>query len=130
MVPLRSEITTKPNSMNRHRRSILRKIVKGLRDLLSPEIWDMVPESLKKYADEVQDVCDEEEEAMDSMPENMQMSERYDNMVDNVSDLSDANADLITIADEIEHNPHYDTNKTYKKDMNGVIGHIENAINR
>ena len=116
--------------MNRRRRSVLRKIVRGLRDLLSPEIWDLVPDSLKMYADEVQDVCDEEEEAMDSMPENMQMSERYDNMVENVSDLSDANADLITIADEIEHNPHYDTDKMYKKDMNGVIGHIENAIKR
>lgn len=116
--------------MNRRRRNILRKIVQGLKDLLSPEIWELVPDSLKKYADEVQEVCDEEEEAMDNLPENMHMSERYDNMVDNVSDLSDANADLLTIADELEHNPKYDTDKVYKKDMNGVIGHIENAINR
>ena len=88
------------------------------------------PDSLKKYADEVREVCDEEKEAMDNLSENMQMSERYDNMVDNVSDLSDANAGLLTIADELEHNPKYDTDKVYKKDMNGVIGYIENAINR
>ena len=99
-------------------------------DLLSPEIWDMVPESLRKYADEVELVCDDEEAAMDNLPENMQMSQKYDDMADNVSDLSDANADLQTIAEELETNPRYDTDKMYKKDMNGVIGHIENAINR
>ena len=58
------------------------------------------------------------------------LRQRYDDMTDNISDLCDANADLVTIADELENNPQYDKEKQYPKDMNGAIDHIENAINR
>ena len=116
--------------MNRKRRGILKKIVIGLKDLLSPAIWDLVPASLREYANKIEIVCDEEEEAADSLPENMQMSQRYDDMWNNVSDLADANADLLVIADELDTNPKYDKDNQYKKDVGGVIDHIESAINR
>lgn len=40
--------------MNRKRRGILKKIVIGLKDLLSPAIWDLVPASLREYANKIE----------------------------------------------------------------------------
>lgn len=61
--------------MNKARRAILTKVCDSLSDL----------------QEEVSAVMDEEEEAMENMPENMQSSDRHDDMEKAVGVLDEAN---------------------------------------
>ncbi len=55
---------------------------------------------LEKVSDYVSQVEDDEQDALDNMPENLQLSERYEKMEDAVSNLENA----INGIDEVKEN--------------------------
>jgi len=72
--------------MNEVRRKALRDVINGI----------------QRLSDELEALCGEEEEYRDSIPENMQGSERYEKAVKAVDMISEAVDNLRCAADNIE----------------------------
>lgn len=72
--------------MNKKRKEELDDIISGMQGL----------------RDRLQDVADDEQEAFDNMPENLQCSERCEQMEQNASDLYDVVDDFDRVIEAIE----------------------------
>lgn len=114
--------------MNRNRRKRLTKVVGSL-EVLSNELpREKIETTLSKSQQEVELIADEEQDSLDSLPENLAFSQRYDDMSENVSDLTDASCDLDTALSEFK-----DEGKQYqevKGDVNSAVKSIQRAIDR
>ena len=114
--------------MNKNRRKRLTKVVGSL-EVLSDELTrDKVETTLSESQQEVELVADEEQESLDMLPENLALSQRADDMTDNVSDLYDASGDLEVALSEFK-----DDGKQYhevKGDVNSAVKSIQKAIDR
>lgn len=80
--------------MNEPRRKNLRKVIKALRE--------MKDETLCPLNELLEDTASEEEESRDSLPENLQGSERYDASEEASEFMEDALAAMGDMMDNIE----------------------------
>ena len=114
--------------MNKNRRKRLTKVVGSL-EVLSDELpRNRIKTTLSESQKEVELIADEEQDSLDALPENMCFSQRYDDMSENVSDLTDASSDLDTALSEFK-----DEGKQYqevKGDVNSAVKSIQKAIDR
>lgn len=114
--------------MNRNRRKRLTKVVGSL-EVLSDELArDKVENTLSESQQEVELIADEEQDSLDALPENLAFSQRYDDMSENVSDLTDASSDLEVALSEFK-----DEGKQYKEvkgDVDSAMKSIQKAIDR
>ena len=78
--------------MNKARRKILGKNADEIQKIIT---------SLNQIKDSVDDVGVEEQDAMDNMPENLQMSYRYSEMEEAVDAITDAVAGLEEVIDKL-----------------------------
>lgn len=114
--------------MNRNRRKRLTKVVGSLEKLSDELPRKKIETTLSESQSEVEVIADEEQDALDALPENLALSQRADDMSDNVSDLYDASSDLDTALAEYK-----DEQKMYREvkgDVNSAVKSIQKAINR
>lgn len=114
--------------MNKQTRSRLENIVVDLKDITETSTAEEVQGIIGDYADDLQEMSDDEREKADNMPENMQMSERYNMFNDCADYLEDASADLQTIIDDVEDDG-FDM-KNYMSELNSAISSITDTIDR
>jgi len=90
-------------SMNKDRRKRLIAILTALLGMKALIIsGKQEAAKVRSLADEVEAIADEEQEAVDSLPENLQFSQRADDMNDNISDLYDVSGLISEYADALE----------------------------
>jgi len=114
--------------MNRNRRKRLTRVVGSLESLSDELPRQKIETTLSESQTEVEVIADEEQGALDAMPENLAFSQRADDMNDNVSDLYDASSDLESALSEYK-----DEHKEYgevSSDVSSAINSIQSAINR
>lgn len=73
--------------MNKQRRNVLNDIAKKIYELLF----------------ELNVIKDEEQDALDNLPEGLQMSERGDQMQENIDNLESIISDLENVVDDIDN---------------------------
>ena len=89
--------------MNKDRRKRLMAILTALLGMKALIIsGKQEAAKVRSLADEVEAIADEEQEAVDSLPENLQFSQRADDMNDNISDLYDVSGLISEYADALE----------------------------
>jgi chromosome segregation ATPase len=114
--------------MNKNRRKRLTKVVGSLEKLSDEQPRQKIETTLSDSQNEVEVIADEEQDALDALPENLAPSQRADDMGENVNDLYDASADLETALSEYK-----DEHKEYREvkgDVNSAVKSIQKAINR
>ena len=114
--------------MNKNRRKRLTRVVGSLNVLSNETERTGVETTLSESQKEVELIADEEQDALDALPENLAFSQRAEDMTDNVSDLYDASADLETALSEYK-----DEHKEYcevKGDVDSAVKSIKQAIDR
>lgn len=114
--------------MNKQTRNTLENIKVTLETITETTTSVEVRNLIGNYADDLQDMSDEERDKADNMPENMQMSERYDAFNDCADYLEDASAELQTIIDDVDDEG-FDM-KNYMTELNMAISSIEDTIDR
>ena len=88
--------------MNKQRRKQLEAVLTILARLLTESV-ETRNKALEGLSDTVSELSDEEQDALDNLPENMQFSERADQMQDNVlalGDIQDAIDECIDMDDD------------------------------
>lgn len=80
--------------MNKRRRNILHQVLDDLARLRDPISKGEALSIIQRAQTEVQKCADEEDEAMDNMPESFQWSAAVEDKAENVSDLNDASLEL------------------------------------
>ncbi len=115
--------------MNKSRRKRLTSVVNSLEELSEDTERVKVETTLQESQEEVELIADEEQEAIDMLPENLQFSQRADDMNDNVFDLQDASAELETALAEYQENDRTTFNDI-EDSVNSAVGSINNAIDR
>ncbi len=115
--------------MNKNRRNRLRKVIQTLEQLSEETERKTMETTLDESQQEVELVADEEQEALDCMPENLQFSQRYSDISDNVDDLQDASAELEIALSEYQEkeNP---TFEDVEENINDAVQYMNNAIDR
>ena len=88
--------------MNKNRRKRLGKVVASLEGLSNKVERSNIGTTLDQSQKEVELIADEEQEVLDNMPENLQSSQRYEDIENNVDDLQDASAELEIAVDEFQ----------------------------
>lgn len=119
----------KNGTMNKRRRMSLNKAIDWLEQLQHGIEKDDVSQELERAYKLVESVHDEEEMAMDNIPEALQMTTMYENISENVDDLSDAIDNLDSIKEDFQNMDKYDYKKI-KKDVVETIRLIHNVIYR
>ena len=101
--------------MNKQRRKELSTAVNSLENLINliesnsekletdEEMRNEIYENISSVAEDIYDICDEEQFAYDNLPENFQYSERGETMYDNIDALENCNSDTEDAAAEIEN---------------------------
>lgn len=115
--------------MNKQRRTELQRISKALDGLKSATDMAQMIETLERLQSITKNVANDEEMAADSMPENMQYSQRHDDMVDNVSDIEDAAAEMETAISELP-NASGEPYPAISQYLESAKKSIQKAINR
>lgn len=115
--------------MNNRRRAELKRISDAIDGLKSITSKAQMIEMLEKLQFDTEEVASDEEMAADSLPENMQYSQRHDDMIDNVSDIEDAAAEIESAVSELNDtdNDLYSAISSY---LDSAKESIEKAINR
>lgn len=114
--------------MNKNRRKRLTKVVVSLGKLSDELPRQKIETTLSDSQNEVEVIADEEQDALDALPENLALSQRADDMSDNISDLCDASADIETAYSEFK-----EQQKEYHEvrgDVNSAVKSIQKAIDR
>lgn len=100
--------------MNKQRRRTLYTAVSNLESLIktiesqadeiknNEELRISISEDISSAAEDIYDVCDDEQFSYDNLPENFQYSERGETMYDNIDALENCNSDTEDAAYEIE----------------------------
>ena len=115
--------------MNKKRRNVLHAALDDLARLRDPIEKNEVMAILKKVQVNVDKCMNEEEDALDSLPDSFRWSTRYDEMSENVSDLCDASGELDTIIETCQQAGvfQYDS---IKEDTIKTVNLIKRAIDR
>lgn len=87
--------------MNKSRRKRIANIVENLSQLEGLKDITQYCNILDAVDDPLQDIIDEEQEALDNLPESFMFSQRYDDMYDAVSDMEGAQTDLAIASERI-----------------------------
>lgn len=82
---------------------------------------------LKEAAAKLEDVYEDEQIALDSMPDNLQYSARADMFNDNIDNLNDAMIDLGLVIDEYAKSGRFDN---VQEEISSVINNCTEAIER
>lgn len=115
--------------MNNQRRKSLRKVISLMRSLKEAENDDALLEKLREASEIVESEMDAEQDNLDSLPENLQFSQRADDYSDNVDNLSDALVDIQLVVESYETGGE----RAYiesKKEIDSVISNLTEAIER
>ena len=115
--------------MNKQRRKSLHVILDGLEKLRDPIGKAEALDIIQKSASKVNDIADEEQEALDARPETLQWSAANGDMEDNISDLTDAASDLEVLAEKCEELETY-SYEAIKSDVIGIVRKINLPIHR
>lgn len=115
--------------MNNQRRKSLRKVVNLMRSLWSVENDDNIKEKLREAADTIEQELDAEQDSLDNLPENLQMSQRADDYSDNIDCLMTASCLMESIVESYETNDD-SAYKESKGDIYNVIKNLTEAIDR
>ena len=115
--------------MNKQRRMSLHRVLDDLERLRNPIDKDEAAKILQTSAENVEVCMDEEQDALDARPESLQWSTTSDNMNDNISDLSDAQCDLETLAEECQNADEY-RYKSIEGDVVKIVNLIKQVIHR
>lgn len=115
--------------MNKSRRRLLENVVTTMRKLKSMEPNNHTLDVIKQAADDLELANDEEQDAYDSLPENLMWSTKADVMNDNLENLADAMVDMGFIVEAYEtdcDNPYHNV----EKEILSVIENCTEAIER
>lgn len=100
--------------MNKQRRRTLYTAVSKLESLIktieskideiknNEEFRTLISDDISSVAEDICDVCDDEQFAYDNLPENFQYSEKGETMYDNIDALENCNSDTEDAVYEIE----------------------------
>lgn len=115
--------------MNKKRRNVLHAALDDLARLRDPIEKEEVIAILKKVRVNVDKCMNEEEDAVDSLPDSFRWSTRYDDMTENVSDLCEASGELDTIIETCQQAGvfQYDS---IKEDIIKTVNLIKRAIDK
>lgn len=103
--------------MNKRRRKVLQVVLTTLFKLISEKDSETRNKGLEALSDTVEELTDEEQLALDSLPENLQFSLCADQLQDNINTLND-------IQDAID-----ECIDMSKKELKEQYSKIENLIN-
>lgn len=115
--------------MNKSRRKVLEGVVSIMRKLKDMECNNYTLDVLKQAADDLERMNDEEQDAYDSLPDNLRWSERADIMSDNLENLTDAMVSMGFVVEAYEANSDNPYNST-EKEVLSVITNCTEAIER
>lgn len=115
--------------MNQKRRKTLHQFLDELDRLRNVSDKAIATEILKTAYANIDKCCDEEELALDSIPENLHWSLNYENLSDNVADLSDIKCDLECLIETCQNMAHYDYGKI-SKEITTIVNTAKNVIER
>ena len=117
--------------MNKDRRRRLALILEALLKMKAAIIsGEQDVEKVRELADEAESIADEEQEAFDSLPENLQFSERADNMNDNVADIYDISASISGIAEALEDPEDGVSEEEFDETYSEIEGLIDDVSSR
>lgn len=117
--------------MNKDRRRRLALILEALLKMKAAIIsGEQDVEKVRELADEAESIADEEQEALDSLPENLQFSERADNMNDNVTDIYDISASISGIAEALEDPEDGVSEEEFDETYSEIEGLIDDVSSR
>lgn len=119
-------ISLKQLEMNKSRREKLNAIIMLLMCLDKMNGNEILPK-LKEAAAKLEDVYEDEQIALDSMPDNLQYSARADMFNDNIDNLNDAMIDLGLVIDEYAKSGRFDN---VQEEISSVINNCTEAIER
>lgn len=111
--------------MNKKRRKDLSLVISQIRSMIK-EGEALHEGKLKNVECSLSELCDEEIEAIDNMPYNMFTSEKYQDMLDNMSDIQQADKAILDILNNIDDMSSAKCEET----LQFAIANIERAINR
>lgn len=115
--------------MNKSRRNTLKDIVKTMQSLKNMENNAHTLEVLEQAAEDLELVNDEEQDALDNMPDSLRWSARATSMNDNLDNLADALCSMGTVVEVYQDNDTAPYEKA-KEDILSVIKNCTKAIVR
>lgn len=115
--------------MNQKRRNVLHTALDGLARLRDSIDKDKAIDILKTCQQQVDKCANEEEDALDSLPDSFRWSRRYDDMTDNITDLNNASGELDAMIETCQ-NANVFLYDSIKEDAIKAVNSIIKAINR
>ncbi len=115
--------------MNQKRRRVLHAVLDDLERLRDPIDKEKAINILKTCQKKLDKCMNEEEDALDSLPESFRWSRRYDDMTDNISDLCDASGELDVMIETCQNASAF-MYDSVKEDAIKAVNSIKKAIHR
>lgn len=115
--------------MNKQRRKVLHSVLDKLANLKGASSNSEALELLHLSIDEIQQCIDEEQDALDNRPESLMWSAINEDMTDNISDLSNAEADLEVVEEYVEKAVTFNYDLV-KENVTSIVNLIKQAIHR
>lgn len=115
--------------MNKKRRTVLHNVLDGLEKLRDPIDKATVLQIIQQAIVDTRQAADDEEEALDNMPDSLRWSAQSDDMTENVSDLNDAADDLEILAERCQEMDMFDY-ELVKSDVAKIVNKIKQTIQR
>lgn len=114
--------------MNKSRRKDLDEVLNIVTSLKEMELNSDTLQSLRNAARILEEVTDDEQMALDNLPENLMWSARADTLNDNLDNLLDAQTDLELIVEA--YAKALNTFESVKEEVTSVIRNCTEAIER
>ena len=118
----------KYKQMNKSRRKDLEKVLKVITSLNEMQLNPDTLQALRNAAKTLEEVTDDEQMALDNLPENLMWSARADMFNDNLNNLLDAQTDLELIVEA--YAKALNTFESVKEEVASVIRNCTEAIER
>lgn len=116
--------------MNKSRRKKIAQVIDSLDKIKDLKSNDEALELLRNSMKNLEYIADDEEIAMDSLPENMQWSQRGYDFQDNLDNLNDAQIDLDSAIEKYENADEPLPYKLVRKYIKSAIQNCTEAIER
>ena len=114
--------------MNKSRRKDLEQVLKVITSLNEMQLTPDTLQALRNAAKTLEEVTDDEQMALDNLPENLMWSARADMFNDNLNNLLDAQTDLELIVEA--YAKALNTFESVKEEVASVIRNCTEAIER
>lgn len=118
----------KYKQMNKSRRKDLEQVLKVITSLNEMQLTPDTLQALRNAAKTLEEVTDDEQMALDNLPENLMWSARADMFNDNLDNLLDAQADLELVVEA--YAKAVNTFESVKGEVASVIRNCTEAIER